>query len=260
MAQALPPVVFTEDWDAKPASVCAGFTTRSGGYSQGPFAAADGQGGLNLGDHVGDDVSHVDQNRRELFAAIHHDVIFLSQVHGILVADASKLIGNTQADAVISDQPGKVCAVLTADCLPVLFSDAEGKVVGAAHAGWRGLAGGVLEATAEAMRAKGAGEIVAWLGPAIGPDRFEVGQEVVQIFTDIDNDALTCFVKMQNSKEGKYLADIFGLAKRRLAACGVRQVSGGGLCTVSDAQNFYSYRRDHQTGRMASFIFRRPDL
>ena len=258
MTERMRPVVFVEDWDRKPAGVTAGFTTRSGGYSRGPFAAADGQGGLNLGDHVGDAAGDVEQNRLAFFQQIHSDVIFLSQVHGILVADASELKRDTKADAVISDQPGKVCAVLTADCLPVLFSDVAGNVVGAAHAGWRGLAGGVLEATASAMRVKGASELIAWMGPAIGPACFEVGQDVVQVFTESDSEAHSCFVKMQNGKEGKYLADIYALAKRKLNACGIEQISGGGMCTVTDTQNFYSYRRDQQTGRMASFIYRQP--
>jgi polyphenol oxidase len=240
------------DWDA-PANVGALATTRNGGTSSGPYAAADGRGGLNLGVHVGDDPQDVARNRALLRACLPAEPAWLNQVHGARVVDAGEAVSAAQppdADAAIATRPGAVCVIQTADCLPVLFCDAAGKAVGAAHAGWRGLAGGVLQATVARMRDAGAGDILAWLGPAIGPGAFEVGQDVVDAFPG-RGDAFRPLA----SGAGKYLADIYLLAGAALREAGVVKVSGGGGCTVSDAQRFYSYRRDKVTGRMASLVW-----
>jgi YfiH family protein len=240
------------DWDA-PARVRALSTTRQGGLSQGPYDDGTCGGGLNLGLHVDDLVQHVAANRALLRTQIPAEPAWLSQVHGSAVADAAKLAAGMQADASIATQAGVVCAILTADCLPVLLCDSAGQVVGAAHAGWRGLAAGVLENTVESMRQAGARELLAWLGPAIGPERFEVGEEVLRAFVEVQPQAEAAFRPIFE-KPGKYLADIYMLARLRLDAAGVRRVFGGGFCTVSDPR-FYSYRRDRVTGRMASLIW-----
>ncbi|MBC3936891.1 peptidoglycan editing factor PgeF [Undibacterium rugosum] len=242
-------------WPELPAHITAFSTTRRGGVSLGAYSDVAGQGGLNLGDHVGDQPHAVIENRKRLSAHFSSDVIFLSQVHGIIVAEAELLQPGMQADAVIASTKGQVCAVMTADCLPVLFCDQAGAVVAAAHAGWRGLAGGILERTVVAMRQKGAGDISAWLGPAIGPRAFEVGQEVVDTFTFKNDHAIHCFTEISHGPTGrKYVADIYALARLELACSGVKQVAGGQWCTVEDAGHFYSYRRDGVTGRMGSFI------
>jgi YfiH family protein len=244
------------DWPGMPASVAALATTRRGGVSGGPYGAGNGAGGgLNLGLHVGDDLNTVLQNRALLQARLPGPPVWLNQVHGAHVIDAAAASGIPEADASISTRPGVVCAIMTADCLPVLFADCAGAVVGAAHAGWRGLAQGVLQNTVMRMREAGAGEITAWLGPAIGPRAFEVGAEVRAAFADADAAAAAAFTAQA---DGKYVADIYLLARRALADCGVRPVAGGGLCTVADAARFYSYRRDRVTGRMASLIWIRP--
>jgi YfiH family protein len=180
-------------------------------------------------------------------------------VHGVDVVDAAT-VGPDQpvrvGDASIAAEPGLVCAILTADCLPVLFADLDGRVVGAAHAGWRGLAGGVLGTTIAAMRAAGAGEITAWMGPAIGPTAFEVGLDVLDSFTAAmpNADAGSCFAPYPG-RPGKYLADMFSLARMMLARDGVTRVSGGERCTATERDHFYSYRRDGVTGRQASLIW-----
>jgi YfiH family protein len=243
------------DWTGIPANVGALSTLRSGGFSHGPYDDGQGGGGLNLGVHVQDDPAHVQSNRALLRRILPAEPSWLTQVHGVNVADAAKVQGTPDADACIASEPGAVCVMMTADCLPVLLCDAAGSVVGAAHAGWRGLAGGVLENTVAAMRDRGAGEISAWLGPAIGPQQFEVGQDVLEVFAAHDADSLSAFVAIAG-REGKYLADIYQLARQRLAQIGVQRVAGGGFCTVSDSR-FYSYRRDKQTGRMASLIWLR---
>jgi YfiH family protein len=244
------------DWNAPPAiGACA--TTRGGGVSAGPYDDGVGGGGLNLGLHVGDRAGDVERNRALLRAALPAQPVWLSQVHGVNVVDAADAAGSAEVpvgDASVSATPGIVCAIQTADCLPVLFCDVAGRVVGAAHAGWRGLVAGVLENTVAAMRAKGAHDIIAWLGPAIGPDRFEVGQEVLDAFVAHERAAEAAF-RPQPGQDGKFLADIYLLARQRLAGAGVTRCFGGGLCTVSDAQRFYSYRRDRITGRMASLIW-----
>ncbi len=257
------------DWPA-PANVRALQTTRDGGVSVGAYAS------LNLGDHVGDDPVAVARNRTLLRANLPADPVWLKQVHGNIVADADHAVGVPDADAALARKPDKVCAVMTADCLPLLLCDEAGTVVAAAHAGWRGLAGGVGEASVQAMNVAPE-QLLVWLGPAIGPAAFEVGDEVRQAFMAHDPDAAKAFVPcvgralarhvglkadLQGCSAGdaelgvqKWLADIYLLARQRLALLGVKRVYGGGLCTFTDAQKFYSYRRDRATGRMATLIW-----
>lgn len=232
------------DWPA-PANVRAVQTTRSGGVSPAPW------NGLNLGDHVGDDALRVAANRAELRRSLPGEPVWLQQVHGTRVVDAAMSAGRPEADAAWTRQADVVCAVMTADCLPVLFCDKAGSVVAAAHAGWRGLQAGVLEATLATM-AVPPGEILAWLGPAIGAQAFEVGGEVRAAFCSLDPAAAACF---RPHATGKWLADIYGLARLRLQAAGLFSISGGGMCTVSEPARFFSYRRDGVTGRMATLIW-----
>lgn len=240
------------EWDV-PANVGALTTLRAGGYSAHPYGDGAGGLGLNLGAHVDDDPALVEKNRALLRRLLPQEPAWLSQVHGTAVVDAATVQPGAQADGCISTVAGAVCVMMTADCLPVLFCDRAGTVVGAAHAGWRGLAAGVLENTAEAMRARGAQDVMAWLGPAIGPERFEVGAEVREVFV-LHNVAADAAFRVVEGRPGKYLADIYHLARLRLQAAGVVDISGGGLCTVGDTR-FYSYRRDKTTGRMASLIW-----
>ncbi len=240
------------DW-AAPGNVAALTTLREGGFSPAPYGDGRGGGGLNLGTHVDDDPHLVARNRALLRRLLPSEPAWLTQVHGVAVLDAAALPDQPTADACISTTPGAVCVMMTADCLPVLFSDRAGTVVGAAHAGWRGLAAGVLEATVAAMRARGAQDIIAWLGPAIGPEQFEVGAEVREAFLAQQSTAEQAF-RAYPGRPGKYLADIYALARQRLAGVDVHEVSGGGLCTVTDPR-FYSYRRDKTTGRMGSLIW-----
>ena len=230
-----------------PQSVRALSTTRTGGVSEGRWKS------LNLGDHVEDDPAAVAENRRILAgkAALPSEPLWLQQVHGCAVADAAAGQEGCEADAAWSDSPGRVCAVMTADCLPVLFANRSGTRVAAAHAGWRGLAAGVLERTLGHF-ADAPGEIVAWLGPAIGPGAFEVGDEVREAFVSIHADSQGAFTATQ---PGHWLADIYLLARTHLAAAGVSQVYGGEFCTYSDSTRFFSYRRDGVTGRMATLIW-----
>ncbi|MBC3916247.1 peptidoglycan editing factor PgeF [Undibacterium sp. CY18W] len=263
-AHNLPFPVLLPDWRGAPAHVRAMTTLRQGGSSCGAYGDAEGNSGLNLGDHVGDDLLAVKQNRDKLNRQLPSDVIFLSQVHGNIVVDAAMLRNQqhaaVSADAVFSSQTGLVCAVLTADCLPVLFTDVDGTVVAAAHAGWRGLANGVLQNTVRNMREAGAGEILAWLGPAIGPGEFEVGSDVLQAFMpqmggQVDEPGLYFQPRAAVNGQDKYLADIYGLARKLLNDVGVTRISGGEHCTVRENQQFYSYRRDGISGRMASLIW-----
>lgn len=235
------------DWPA-PAGVVAGCTLRNGGVSAGPYRS------LNLGAHVGDEAARVRENRRRLVAAagLPAEPRWLTQVHGCqAVVDPAP---DTEADAAVSSRPGVVCAVMIADCLPVLLAAGDGSVIAAAHAGWRGLAAGVIERTVEAMQSAPAG-MVAWLGPAISQAAFEVGEEVRAAFVDHDEAAAGCF---SENDRGRFMADLFALARQRLSACGVRNVHGGGRCTYSEPESFFSYRRDGQCGRLAAFVFRRP--
>ena len=232
------------DWPAPP-NVKGLMTTREGGVSRAPWTS------LNLGDHVGDDPAHVAANRARLREQLPAEPGWLRQVHSARVAELGRA-ANPEADASFTREQGQVCAVLTADCLPVLFCDRAGSVVAAAHAGWRGLADGVLEATVVAMQAP-PGEILAWMGAAIGPQAFEVGDEVRGAFAGRHAEAAAAFVPQPTP--GKWLADIYQLARIRLGHAGVQAVYGGGRCTFSEAESFYSYRRDGVTGRMASLVW-----
>lgn len=240
------PSWFVPDWRL-PAGVHALQTIRSGGASVGAYAA------FNLGDHVGDAPAVVARNRGRLAACVPGRIGWLQQVHGTVVADLDHSSDAVPvADAAIARERGVACAIMTADCLPVLFCADDGSVVGAAHAGWRGLLAGVLEATVSAM-ATAPSQIRAWLGPAIGPDAFEVGSEVRAAFVARDAAAADCFRPLP---EGKWLADLYALARQRLADVGVADVAGGDACTFRDADRFFSYRRDGVTGRMATLIWR----
>lgn len=242
------------DWTNAPANVGALSTTRRGGTSRAPYDDGAGGGGMNLGTHVGDDPQAVRENRTLLRTLLPTEPAWLSQVHGTGVLDAAMATNSPEADASIVARPGAVCVVQTADCLPVLFCDANGKAVGAAHAGWRGLAGGVLQQTIDRMRDAGAADILAWLGPAIGPQCFEVGQDVFDAFAGREPAMAKAFVPV-HAQAGKYFADIYTLARITLRNAGIHQVSGGGFCTVTEKDRFYSYRRDKTTGRMASLIW-----
>jgi len=244
------------DWPA-PAGVLALATTRAGGSSRPPRA------GLNLGDHVGDDPAAVAANRALLSRAlpVGTRIQWLSQVHGVAVVEAGTRGDAPVADASWTSRAGVACAVLTADCLPVLFCSRTGDRVAAAHAGWRGLLQGVLERTVAALAADPA-ELLAWLGPAIGPAAFEVGREVREAFL-VASDAgaraavAGCFSPSE-SRPGHWLADLYELARLRLRGAGVGSVHGGEYCTCSDPERFYSFRRDGETGRMASLVMRLP--
>jgi len=237
--------IITPDWPA-PAKVHALTTTRTGGVSMPPYDS------LNLGDHVGDDPGAVTENRRRLVEAVSlpAEPRWLNQVHGTCATDALSVSPGCEADASHTARAGVVCAVLTADCLPLLLCDHEGYHVAAVHAGWRGLLNGVIERTIEAMEATA--PLMAWLGPAIGPQAFEVGDEVRQAFIEVDASAATAFAP---SAGERWLADIYALARMRLEASGIMAVYGGDHCTYSEPERFYSYRRDGKTGRMASLIW-----
>jgi YfiH family protein len=232
------------DWPAPP-NVVALQTTRLGGSSAAPYAS------LNLGDHVGDAPLVVARNRMALESLLPSEPVWLKQVHGTQVADTATAGCLPEADACISSHAGSVCVVMTADCLPVLLCDEAGTVVAAAHAGWRGLCDGVIERTIAAMGAAPK-NLLVWLGPAIGPQAFEVGNEVRAAFMAHDPQAAAAF---QPGESGKWYADIWQLARQRLESAGVTRVYGGGLCTFSDPQRFFSYRRDGVTGRMGTFIY-----
>lgn len=229
------------DWPA-PDSVRAMVTTRRGGVSKGPYDS------LNLATHVGDDPAAVARNRELLRAHLPAEPVWLEQVHGTRVQDASQ--GAARGDAAYAREREVVCAVMTADCLPVLFCDHHASVVAAAHAGWRGLAAGVLESTICAMAAQ-PDDILAWLGPAIGPHSFEVGDDVRAAFVETNPHSAMAFVRHGD----KWLADLYSLARLRLRAVGIERVFGGGACTFRDRDRFFSYRRDGETGRMASLIW-----
>lgn len=232
------------DWPA-PANVRVLQTLRTGGVSQSPWKT------FNLGDHVGDSPESVMANRALLRTHLPAEPAWLQQIHGTLAVDLAKTLNSNVADAAFTRQADTVCVVMTADCLPVLFCDRAGSVVAAAHAGWRGLLDGVLEETMACMGVPPQ-ELLAWFGPAIGPDCFEVGVEVRTAFVTQDATAESAF---RASSPGKWLADIYELARLRLRQAGLDSVSGGNLCTVSDPARFFSYRRDGVTGRMASLIW-----
>lgn len=234
------------DWPAS-ARVRACCTTRTGGVSRPPYHT------LNLGDHVGDDPQAVAENRTRLVQALGLPGMprWLNQVHGCNVVNAAEVQPGCGADVAYTDRSGVACAVLTADCLPVLLCNRQGTRVAAVHAGWRGLAAGAIEAGSDTLEAEGR-DMLAWLGPAIGPEAFEVGEEVREVFIRHDSTAERAF---RPSPAGRWLADIYELARQRLAARGVTAVYGGQWCTHSDAKRFFSYRRDGVTGRMASLIW-----
>lgn len=231
------------DWPA-PAGVKACVTTRAGGVSLAPFDS------LNLGDHVDDSPEAVAENRRRLTDHFSIQPAWLKQVHGIVVVQADPGLVPT-ADASWTSTPGIACTAMTADCLPALFCDRAGTRVAAAHAGWRGLAAGVLEATLDSL-AVPPQDVLVWLGPAIGPQAFEVGPEVRETFVEQLPETANAFVPSHNA--GRFMADIYELARLRLAARGVTAVYGGGFCTVTDPR-FFSYRRSPRTGRFASLVW-----
>ncbi|MCA7923742.1 peptidoglycan editing factor PgeF [Burkholderia cenocepacia] len=261
------------DWQVPP-RVRALITTRDGGVSEGPYGRwQDGvalPGGMNLGLHTGDDPDHVAVNRARVLAlAGQSSAAWLEQVHGARIVQADEVIAAApaatapvQADASVTNQAGAVCVVMVADCLPVLLCDAQGRAVGAAHAGWRGLAAGIVEQTAARVAALAGGAtdtLHAYLGPAIGPRAFEVGAEVRDAFLDTaaqseHDETRHAFVAIDGAP-GKFLADLYALARLRLARAGVTRVSGGTACTVAEPARFYSYRRDRVTGRMAAAIW-----
>lgn len=231
------------DWPA-PAQVKACVTTRAGGVSLAPFDS------LNLGDHVEDSLEAVLENRRRLSQTFDIQPAWLRQVHGVNVVEADP--GRTvEADASWTGTPGIACTSMTADCLPALFCNRAGTRVAAAHAGWRGLAAGVLEATVDSLCVEPA-DVLVWLGPAIGPQAFEVGPEVSEVFMQQLPATAQAFTPSRNP--GKFMADIYQLARLRLAVRGIKAVYGGGLCTVTDPR-FFSYRRSPRTGRFASLIW-----
>ena len=244
------PAWLAPDWASTVPSVRVLSTLRRGGCSVGAYAS------LNLAQHVGDDADAVRANRERLASAaeLPDEPLWLEQVHGtdIVIHDGSHAPGPApRADASVTFQAGRVCVVMTADCLPVVFTDRAGTRVGVAHGGWRGLAAGVLEATIAALDID-PGELLAWMGPAIGPEAFEVGGEVRAAFIERDAAHVAAFAA---NAAGRYMADIYALARIALLGAGLRHVSGGGMCTSSDPQNYFSYRRDQVTGRMATLAW-----
>jgi polyphenol oxidase len=243
-------------WPA-PARVRAVCTTRAGGHSSAPYNS------LNLGDHVGDDVMDVAANRAVLSRAMGASPVFLEQVHGTQVVELDAATKDrTQADGCFTGRPGTACTIMVADCLPVLFANAGGTLVAAAHAGWRGLAGeggtGVLESTARSFApGSNPSDIIAWLGPCIGPTAFEVGSEVKAVFEQHDAAAASMFTPA--ALPGKWMADLQGLARQRLHALGITRIYGNdgseSWCTVSNPSLFFSHRRDRVSGRFAACIW-----
>lgn len=237
----------TPDWPASE-RVYAASTTRRGGVSRDAYAS------LNLGYGSGDDPDAVAENRRRLYRAldIQTPPVWLRQVHGATVVDAATLSEPVEADACFSREAGRVCVVQTADCLPVLFCDRAGTVVAAAHAGWRGLVRGVLPATVRAMDCPPE-QLLAWLGPAIGPDAFEVGPEVRDAFLALDGGNQACF---RPGVGDRWLADLYALARHQLRTLGITAIQGDACCTMNEPARFFSYRRDGRySGRMATLIW-----
>ncbi len=236
----------TPEWSA-PRAVRAAFTLRAGGVSTAPFDT------LNTAEHVGDRSEDVAENRRRLrkTLALPSEPLWLEQVHGAAVLDLDQAHACARADAALTRRPGRVCVVQVADCLPVLLAARDAAAVAVAHCGWRGLAGGVLEATVRALDVA-PGRLCAWLGPAIGPDAFEVGEEVRAAFVAHDGAAAQAFTA---NPRGRWQCDLFALARQRLAGLGIGAIAGGGLCTYTEPQRFFSYRRDGRCGRMAALIW-----
>lgn len=244
----MPPFTFNPDywllpdWPA-PANICAGTTLRHGGISPPPYDS------LNLGDHVDDNPGAVAKNRQRL--GLPTEPVWLKQTHSTRIVDAARCApGQIEADGSYTTQPRIICAVLSADCLPILICDKKGTQVAAVHAGWRGLAAGIIETAVEKF-SDNYSELLVWLGPAIGPDHYEVGHEVREIFMRHDSAAKTAFIAQQ----GKWRMDIYTLARQRLNALGLTGIYGGNHCTYREQEHFYSYRRDGVTGRMASLIW-----
>jgi YfiH family protein len=243
------PNLLIPEWPVLP-SVHAASTLRTGGVSTGSYSS------FNLGLAVGDDPAAVAENRRRLsdMLSLLNEPLWLKQVHGTTVLDASDIASDC-ADARVTDLPQQPCIIMTADCLPVLFSSHDGKRIGAAHAGWRGLVSGVLEATVKHMKIE-PGDLLAWIGPAIGRDAFEVGDEVRDAFVQQDSQSATAFTA---NARGRWQADLVEIARQRLRAAGVSNIYGGRWCTYSNPELFFSHRRDgHEqpTGRMATLIWR----
>ena len=258
--------IIEPEWPA-PKGVRSAFTLRTGGVSVSPYDS------LNVGAHVGDVAAAVEENRRRMREqlGLPAEPVWLRQVHGVEVANLDVVadplapvghlnagaeaalplaLGFVRADAAVTRVAGRVCVIQVADCMPVLFAARDGSAVGAAHAGWRGLAGGVLEETVRCLPVP-AVQLIAWLGPTIGQDHFEVGDEVRAAFMSHDPDAAFSF---EANARGRWQCDLYALARRRLVALGVRDIFGGGWCTYTDAERFFSYRRDGQCGRMAALV------
>lgn len=251
------PDILVPDWPA-PANVKAIVTTRKAGFSERPFDS------FNLAAHVDDDPQHVSDNRALLRTVLPADPVWLTQIHGHKVIDAAEKVAeeikDPEADGSFTRQANTVCAVLTADCLPVLFCNKAGTIVGAIHAGWKGLASGILEHSIECMmRASGSKpeDLMVWLGPAIGPKIYEVGNEVRQVFTSLDSDTEKAFKLSPGTTldTDKWFANLYELARIRLRKRGITDFYGGQFCTFTQQSMFYSYRRDGKTGRMASLIW-----
>jgi polyphenol oxidase len=233
------------DWPA-PAHVRAFVTTREGGVSTGEY------GSMNLGTSSGDAAGNVARNRAVVRNLLPDEPRWMAQVHGTDVANLDSMNGGSpRADAATTSQPGNVAVVLTADCMPLFFCDAKGTRVAVAHAGWRGLSAGVIENAVGSLGVP-ASQVIAWMGPAIGPAAFEVGPEVREAFVAVDEGAARAF---QDHAPGKYMADLYALARGRLQRAGVASIHGGGFCTRTDAGRFFSYRRAKASGRMGAFIW-----
>jgi YfiH family protein len=234
------------EWPAPP-RVRAVSTRRSGGVSPPPYDT------LNLGEHVGDEPDSVAENRRRLCEqlGIDEEPYWLNQVHGTRVVRAGAAGEHPSADAAFADEPNRVCAVLTADCLPILLARTDGRRVAAVHCGWRGLSGGVLESTIAALETPPR-ELLAWLGPAIGPAHFEVGSEVRQAFMRIDPAAVTAF---RANPRGRWMCDLYRIAHQHLNRAGIDAIFGAGRCTFEETSTFFSFRRDGRCGRMATLIW-----
>lgn len=242
----LPADWIVPDWPA-PARVRAFVTTRAGGVSAGEYAS------MNLGASSGDDAASVERNRKIVCEHLPDTPRWMIQVHGTGVADLDihRPSDVPTADAAISSTPGRVAAVLTADCMPILFADMKGGRVAIAHAGWRGMAAGVIENVVAALGVPPA-NVAAWMGPAIGPRAFEVGPEVKEAFERFDPAAAGAFAP---KVPGKFMADLYALARQRLTRAGVREIHGGGFCTYLEPERFFSYRRVQKSGRMGAFIW-----
>ena len=240
------PQVIVPDWPAPP-GVRSAFTLRTGGVSVAPYDS------LNLGASIGDSPEAVAENRRRVREKLRlpAEPVWLEQVHGVEVVVLGAPDLPPTGDASVARGAGCVCAIRVADCMPVLFAARDGSAVAAAHAGWRGLAGGVLEATVRRLGVP-ASQLIAWMGPAIGPAHFEVGEEVRAAFTATDVDAASAFVA---NARGRWQCDLYALARRRLAGIGISGIYGGGWCTFAEADRFFSYRRSGQCGRMAALIW-----